>query len=100
MDGGDVMSLEGRAAVHAALADPARLRITDVLGAGDASPSELAALMSMPSNLRALHVRVLEEAALVARRPSDGRRRRMLRRLVPTTLDSLAGLGLLPARRV
>jgi protein-tyrosine-phosphatase len=100
MDGGDVTSLEGRAAVHAALADPARLRITDVLGAGDASPSELAALLSMPSNLLAHHLRVLEEAGLVARRRSDGDRRRMYLRLVPATLDSLAGLGLLPARRV
>ena len=48
MDSGDVTSLKGRAAVHAALADPARLRITDVLGAGDASPSVLAAMLSMP----------------------------------------------------
>ena len=38
----DLADLERRAAVHAALADPARLRITDTLSAGDASPSELA----------------------------------------------------------
>jgi len=30
--------LARRAAIHAALADPARLRITDTLLAGDASP--------------------------------------------------------------
>ena len=92
--------LERRAAVHAALADPARLRITDALDAGDASPSELAAMLQMPSNLLAHHLRVLEEAGLVARRRSDGDRRRTYLRLVPGTLDSLASPGLLPARRV
>jgi ArsR family transcriptional regulator, arsenate/arsenite/antimonite-responsive transcriptional repressor / arsenate reductase (thioredoxin) len=96
----DVTGLERRVAVHAALADPARLRIFDVLGAGDASPSELAAMLSMPSNLLAHHLRVLEEAELVTRRRSDGDRRRTYLRLVPGTLDSLAGQGLLPARRV
>jgi ArsR family transcriptional regulator, arsenate/arsenite/antimonite-responsive transcriptional repressor / arsenate reductase (thioredoxin) len=100
MSGGDVTGLERRVAVHAALADPARLRIFDVLGAGDASPSELAAMLSMPSNLLAHHLRVLEEAELVTRRRSDGDRRRTYLRLVPGTLDSLAGQGLLPARRV
>jgi ArsR family transcriptional regulator, arsenate/arsenite/antimonite-responsive transcriptional repressor / arsenate reductase (thioredoxin) len=97
---GDVTDLERRVAVHAALADPARLRIFDVLGAGDASPSELAAMLSMPSNLLAHHLRVLEDAELVTRRRSDGDRRRTYLRLVPGTLDSLAGQGLLPARRV
>jgi ArsR family transcriptional regulator, arsenate/arsenite/antimonite-responsive transcriptional repressor / arsenate reductase (thioredoxin) len=100
MSSGDVTGLERRVAVHAALADPARLRIFDVLGAGDASPSELAAMLSMPSNLLAHHLRVLEEAELVTRRRSDGDRRRTYLRLVPGTLDPLAGQGLLPARRV
>src|ERR1035441_8925629 len=48
-----------RAAVHAALADPARLMITDTLAVGDVSPSELAALSGMPSNLLAHHLHVL-----------------------------------------
>jgi protein-tyrosine-phosphatase len=51
--------LAARAAVHAALADPARLHIIDTLGAGDASPSDLAAMVAMPSNLLAHHLRVL-----------------------------------------
>ena len=51
MDIESVSDLAGRAAVHAALADPARLAITDALLPGDASPSELAALLAMPSNL-------------------------------------------------
>jgi Helix-turn-helix domain len=49
-------------AMHAALADPARPRITDMLAGGDASPSELAAMVTMPSNLLAHHLRVLQEA--------------------------------------
>jgi protein-tyrosine-phosphatase len=100
MSSGDVTGLERRAAVHAALADPARLRITDVLGTGDASPSELAAMLSMPSNLLAHHLRVLEEAGLIARRRSDGDRRRTYLQLVPGTLDLLAGPGIAPARRL
>ena len=57
-----------RAAVHAALADPARLQIIDTLGAGDTSPSELAAMLAIPSNLLAHHLRVLEQAGLVVTR--------------------------------
>jgi protein-tyrosine-phosphatase len=82
--------LARRAAVHAALADPARLRITDVLAAGDASPSELAAMLAMPSNLLAHHVHVLEETGIIIRRRSEGDRRRTYLQLVPGTLDGLA----------
>jgi ArsR family transcriptional regulator, arsenate/arsenite/antimonite-responsive transcriptional repressor / arsenate reductase (thioredoxin) len=77
--------------MYAALADPARLRITDGLADGDASPSELAATVSMPSNLLAHHLRVLEEAGLVTRRRSEGDRRRTYLRLVPGALDILGG---------
>jgi ArsR family transcriptional regulator, arsenate/arsenite/antimonite-responsive transcriptional repressor / arsenate reductase (thioredoxin) len=97
---GDLPGLERRAAVHAALADPARLRITDLLSAGDASPSELAAMLAMPSNLLAHHLRVLEEAGLVARRRSDGDRRRTYLRLVPGALDLAEGQSLPAAPRV
>lgn len=85
------MTLEftARATVHAALADPARLQIVDTLGAGDVSPSELATLLSMPSNLLAHHLRVLEEAGLITRRRSDGDRRRTYLRLIPGALESL-----------
>ncbi len=86
--------------MHAALADPARLRITDVLADGDASPSELAAMVSMPSNLLAHHLRVLEDAGLVIRHRSEGDRRRTYLRLVPGALDVLAGPPGRPARRV
>ena len=79
--------LARRAAVHAALADPARLAITDTLLAGDASPSELAGMLAMPSNLLAHHLRVLEQAGVIIRRRSEGDRRRTYLRLVPGALD-------------
>jgi|SRR5579875_467222 protein-tyrosine-phosphatase/DNA-binding HxlR family transcriptional regulator len=92
--------LERRAAVHAALADPARLRITDALGEGDLSPSELAAMLAMPSNLLAHHLRVLEETGIITRRRSEGDRRRTYLRLVPGALDIPAAGPARAARRV
>ncbi|MDX6419070.1 MAG: ArsR family transcriptional regulator, arsenate/arsenite/antimonite-responsive transcriptional, partial [Trebonia sp.] len=93
--------LERRAAMHAALADPARLAITDTLADGDASPSELAAMLTVPSNLLAHHLRVLEEAGMVTRHRSEGDKRRSYLRLVPGSLDSLlAGAPAWSARRV
>jgi len=95
-----VTELERRAALHAALADPARLAITDALADGDASPSELSAMLAMPSNLLAHHLRVLEGAGMVSRRRSEGDRRRSYFRLVPGSLDRLAGPLARSARRV
>jgi protein-tyrosine-phosphatase len=92
--------LARRAAVHAALADPARLAITDTLAEGDASPSELAAMLAMPSNLLAHHLRVMEQAGIVTRRRSEGDRRRTYLRLVPGALDSPAVPPWRAARRV
>jgi ArsR family transcriptional regulator, arsenate/arsenite/antimonite-responsive transcriptional repressor / arsenate reductase (thioredoxin) len=81
--------LERRAVIHAALADPARLHITDTLLTGDASPSELAALLAMPSNLLAHHLHTLEQAGLITRRRSEGDRRRTYVQLIPGALDGL-----------
>jgi ArsR family transcriptional regulator, arsenate/arsenite/antimonite-responsive transcriptional repressor / arsenate reductase (thioredoxin) len=61
-----------------------------VLAAGDASPSELAAMLAMPSNLLAHHLHVLQEAAIITRRRSEGDRRRTYLQLAPGTLDTLA----------
>jgi ArsR family transcriptional regulator, arsenate/arsenite/antimonite-responsive transcriptional repressor / arsenate reductase (thioredoxin) len=80
--------LDRRALLHAALADPARLRITDTLHTGDASPSELAAMLAMPSNLIAHHLHVLEQAGIITRRRSEGDRRRTYLQLIPGALDS------------
>lgn len=93
-------ALQRRAGVHAALADPARLLITDSLADGDASPSELAQMLGMPSNLLAHHLRVLEAAGLVARHRSEGDRRRSYLRLVPAAMDAPAGRPQRAARRV
>jgi ArsR family transcriptional regulator, arsenate/arsenite/antimonite-responsive transcriptional repressor / arsenate reductase (thioredoxin) len=82
--------LERRVFMHAALADPARLQITDTLLTGDASPSELAAMLAMPSNLLAHHLNVLEQAGIITRRRSEGDRRRTYLQLVPGALDVLA----------
>jgi protein-tyrosine-phosphatase/DNA-binding HxlR family transcriptional regulator len=89
-----------RAAMHAALSDPARLAITDALADGDASPSELGVMLGMPSNLLAHHLRVLEAAGMVARHRSEGDRRRSYLRLVPGALDALAAPAARAARRV
>ncbi len=92
--------LERRAILHAALADPARLRITDTLLTGDASPSELAAVLAMPSNLLTHHLHVLEQAGIITRRRSEGDRRRTYLQLIPGALDSLAPPSARAALRV
>ena len=78
-----------RVATHAALADPARLRIVDALRLGDASPSELQARLGVSSNLLAHHLKLLETAGVVARRRSEGDRRRTYLRLVSPSLEGL-----------
>jgi protein-tyrosine-phosphatase/DNA-binding HxlR family transcriptional regulator len=92
--------LAKRASIHAALAGAARLRITDVLTAGDASPSELAAMLDMPSNLLAHHLHVLEEAGIITRHRSGGDRRRTYLQLIPGALDLPAISPSPSARRV
>lgn len=82
-------STQRRAELHAALADPGRLRVVDTLSLGDAAPSELAEALRMPSNLLAHHLKVLQEAGVVIRHRSEGDRRRSYLRLVPETLDLL-----------
>ncbi|MEU4791304.1 helix-turn-helix domain-containing protein [Micromonospora tulbaghiae] len=83
-------SLEGRARIHAALGDPARLAIVDALTFGDASPGEIAHTLDMPTNLVAHHVKVLTDAGLVVKGRSEGDRRRTYLRLRPATLAALA----------
>lgn len=80
---------DGRVAKHAALADPVRLRVVDHLVIGDASPSELQALLGLPSNLLAHHLKVLEDAGIALRRRSQGDRRRNYVSLIPGGLDSV-----------
>jgi ArsR family transcriptional regulator, arsenate/arsenite/antimonite-responsive transcriptional repressor / arsenate reductase (thioredoxin) len=89
-----------RAATHAALADPARLRIADALADGDLSPSEVGAMLAMPSNLLAHHLGVLEQAGIITRRRSEGDRRRTYLRLLSGALDQPSAPAGRAARRV
>jgi ArsR family transcriptional regulator, arsenate/arsenite/antimonite-responsive transcriptional repressor / arsenate reductase (thioredoxin) len=95
-----ISDVAARAAMHAALADPARLQIIDTLGTGDTSPSELAAMLAMGSNLLAHHLHMLEQAGLITRRRSDGDRRRTYLQLIPGALESLTPPAACKARRV
>jgi len=95
-----ITGFQARVAKHAALADPARLRIIDLLTLGDFSPTELQAELGMPSNLVSHHLRALEEAGLTIRHRSEADRRRSYIRLATGALE-----GMLPgvehgARRV
>lgn len=92
--------LEARARVHAALGDVTRLQIVDLLSVGDASASELGAALGVPSNLLAHHVKVLEEAGLVARRRSEGDGRRSYLTLGPASPGGPADVLATPARVV
>ena len=93
-------SYERRASVHGALADVSRLRIVDTLSLGDASPSELAAMLEMPSNLLAHHLRTLEAAGLVQRRRSEGDGRRSYLHLRPETLEAVQPAPVAPPERI
>jgi protein-tyrosine-phosphatase/DNA-binding transcriptional ArsR family regulator len=84
-----ILTSEARARVHTALADSSRVRIVDRLTDGDASPAELQALLQMPSNLLAHHLRVLEDAGLLSRHRSEADRRRSYLRLLRAPLDGL-----------
>ena len=71
-----MVTVERRAAVHAALGEPVRLAIVDRLGPGDASPGELADAVGLGSNLLAHHLKVLDQVGVIRRIRSEGDRRR------------------------
>ena len=93
-------SVQGRARIHAALGDPARLAIVDALCLGDASPGEIARDLGLPTNLIAHHVNVLADAGLLERTRSEADRRRTYLRLRPDSLALLRSPGLPEASRV
>jgi protein-tyrosine-phosphatase/DNA-binding transcriptional ArsR family regulator len=70
------MDLDSRATSHAALGDPRRLRLVDLLALGDRTVAELATAVDLPGNLLAHHLDVLEEAGLIRRQISEGDHRR------------------------
>jgi protein-tyrosine-phosphatase/DNA-binding transcriptional ArsR family regulator len=81
--------LTRRARAHAALGDVARLSIVDALLLGDASPGEIGQQLTMPTNLVAHHLNVLQQAGLVDRFRSTGDRRRTYVRLTGDVLRLL-----------
>lgn len=95
-----ISSVEARARKHAALADPARLRILDLLTFGDLSPTELQDELDAPSNLLAHHLNVLEREGIVSRGRSEGDGRRTYVRLNPGALVELGSLAAAGAERV
>lgn len=93
-------SLEARVARHAALADPSRLRIVDLLSLGDHSPTELQARVGLSSSLLAHHLNLLENHGIIRRTKSEADGRRSYVRLIPGALDDLHPDPLGVARRV
>src|SRR5215468_5016072 len=86
-------SLAARARIHAALGDPARLAIADMLAVGDASPGEVGVRLAMPTNLVAHHLHVLADAGVIDRRQSEHDRRRSYLRLRPAAMSALRTPG-------
>src|SRR5918992_3888905 len=83
------MDIAERARIHAALGDPARLRIVDELALSDRTFQELAAAAGLPSNAASHHLDVLESAGLIDRHVSEGDHRR---RYIALQHDRLGGL--------
>jgi protein-tyrosine-phosphatase len=81
--------LRRRVAIFAALADPSRLRIVDLLTLGDLASSEIELLLKLRSNLVAHHLRVLEKAGIVSRSRSEFDKRRTYIGLRPEIFDTL-----------
>lgn len=84
------VTLEMRAARHAALGDPARLELVDELCVSDRAPVELRRRLGMESNLLAHHLDVLERVGLIERSRSSGDGRRRYVHLLPDALEGLA----------
>jgi ArsR family transcriptional regulator len=61
----EARSIEMRAQAFAALSDPIRLRILDLLSLGSSCVCDLQATLAVAPNLLSYHLRVLREAGLV-----------------------------------
>lgn len=91
------MDLEHRSRIHAALGDSHRLAMVDALALGDRTFQELMSAATLPGNLAAHHLNVLEAAGLIERRVSDGDRRRRYISLRTERLDGLLPASLAPS---
>lgn len=97
---GERMERERRAARFAALADPIRLQIVDLLSIGDHSPGELQTAVGIGSNLLSHHLGVLERERMIVRTRSEGDRRRSYVHLSPDALSGLDAPRTPPVTRV
>ena len=80
--------LERRARRHAALGEPSRLAVADLLALGDLSVAELRAALTMPSNLLAHHLNVLEKALELTKAGSAGTKSELEDRFLALTCKS------------
>jgi ArsR family transcriptional regulator, arsenate/arsenite/antimonite-responsive transcriptional repressor / arsenate reductase (thioredoxin) len=78
-----------RAAIHAALGEPARLAIVEALRLSDQSPSSLGRWLGINTNLMAHHLDVLAGVGLIERVQSSGDRRRRYVKLTDQALEDL-----------
>ncbi|MCS5721820.1 helix-turn-helix domain-containing protein [Herbiconiux sp. CPCC 203407] len=92
--------LERRAAKHAALSEPARLRIVDLLTLGDLSPTEIQVAVGIRSNLVTHHLNALEAVGMVTRSRSEADKRRSYVHLTDTALVGLTPGAVGRAERV
>jgi len=97
----DSPSREERARVFAALGDPTRLGVLELLAVQDLSPDALATTLEISANLLSHHLNVLQEAGAIRRVHSKNDRRRTYVQSVPETLEGLLALpGAIDASRV
>ncbi|MFV0451442.1 MAG: helix-turn-helix domain-containing protein [Propioniciclava sp.] len=92
--------LTSRAQAYAALGEPSRLAIIDLLGSGDLASGDLASRLGLPTNLIAHHLQVLEQSGLITRRRSEGDARRSYVRRTPACDRLLGTPGAPPPSRV
>lgn len=92
--------LKRRVLIFAALADPTRLQIIDLLTLGDLSSSEIELLLKLRSNLVAHHLRVLEKAQIVSRTRSEFDKRRGYIGLHPEIFGTLTPADVAVPERV
>ncbi|MEU5694777.1 ArsR family transcriptional regulator [Actinosynnema sp. NPDC020468] len=92
--------LVARARLHAALGEPTRLALVELLLLGDASPGEVGEALGLAGNLVAHHVKALERVGVVERSRSEGDHRRTYLRLRPAGLAGLVPTAARHAPRV
>lgn len=71
-----------------ALADPTRLRIVEVMGAGECAVGDIVERMEIHQSGVSRHLRILSEAGIVQMRPEGQRRLYSLRREAFDQLDA------------